>query len=568
MRGLFIFSLLLPILLWSSPVDVARRVQAHLLIGDTKAALKEGRAAVAEYPEEPLVYAWAIRSLAAAGEDSEMMALWEKMHLSYEKEALDQDLLEEMCWGILKKGRSAPGLSSQMISLIGAALGQDIRALPFLLMGLRHTNVHLREVAAELSAHYGDQPLREEIARMVREETVLDVRVEVIRAVGQLHMEELLPQLIHSVANPKTGPREKLAAIEAIIQMMDKIGADELNHLATSSRAGLRQLACEVIAHCDAKEEITLLRPLLTDPHPDVSAAAIHTWGLLREPVNEEIQQLATRAVDPNVGITASWCWLIDKPQEAESAMEKWLTHSQAKVRALAAGAVAAAGPYGVPLAMRFLKESQDSYVRLNLAIGLAGQRLSIPDVCTVLDDALKNHKERWMLSENGIFHTLEKSSISHSPKGPNYPEVVNQSVRLELLNLLAILEYPSALETIKQFLKERKWGLTGLAAESLLGEGDETAIDLVRELLKDPDREIRIEAALVLASWAKDNSALPILMEAYPKSDRQLQLKILESLGRIGDKVSLPFLIERLKEPSLMIRMVAACVLIQTLNH
>ncbi len=70
----------------------------------------------------------------------------------------------------------------------------------------------------------------------------------------------------------------------------------------------------------------------------------------------------------------------------------------------------------------------------------------------------------------------------------------MDQKVRLEILNLMAIMEYPGALDALKVFLKKGVWKLTGLAAEVLLEEGDQAAIDLVKELLKDPDDEVRLK--------------------------------------------------------------------------
>jgi len=543
-------------------------MQAFLLIGDPSSAVQEAQSALSLYPDETLVFEWAIRSLAAAGEDSEMMKVWERFQAHNAERSIEQELLEEMCWGILKKGREAGGLSSQVICLIGAALTQDMRAVPFLLEAMRHTNAHIRAIAVELAGFYGDHPLREEIRRLFHQEKVPDVRVDVLRTLGQLELEDFLPDLIQCVANPKTGPKEKLAAIEAIVQMRDCIGKEELKILAESSRAGLRQLACEVISMCEMQEESALLQPLMHDPQPEVCAAALKSWGLLRQPIDLEIEHLAVEALDPLVGITAAWVWLLNDPQDGEKGLIKWLEDERPHVRARAAAAVAASGPYGTALAKKYLKQTNDPYVQINLALGLAWQREACTEVCAVLEKALHSLPDKWMHDEDGLFNPLLKSTLSHNPTIPNYPEVVNQTVRLELLNLLAILEYPGALDAIKNFLKERKWGVTGLAAETLLGEGDETALELVRTLLKDPDKEIRIEAALVLASWGRDAAAIETLLEVYPKAERQLQLKILESLGRVGDKKVLPFLLERLKEPSLMLRMVAASIVIQILNH
>lgn len=568
MRKLFFLLALFPLTLFGSPEASARKMQAHLLVGDAHTAVKVAKEAIQNYPQEPLVYEWAIKSYAAAGADSEMVQLWEGFHVLYPKEALGQDLLESMCWGILNKGIEASGLNTQLICLVAAALTQDMRATPFILRGLRHTNAQIRMISVELSSYYGDYPLREEISRLFQQESVLDVRLKVIEAIGKLKLEAFLPDLIRIVADPKTSAKEKLAAIEASVEMRECIGKEELKVLATSPRAGLRELACEVISSCDLKEESDLLLPLICDPKPEVASSAIKSWGLLRKPATVEIKRLAHEALDPTVGITAAWVWLIDDPAQGAQAMMKWLEHPQPHVRATAASAVAAAGTYGIELSKKMLLQTSDVYVQINLAIALARQREECDKVCAILERALQESSDKWMLSENGLFDTIEKSTLNHNPMIPNYPEVVNQTVRLEMLNLLAILESSKALESIKAFLKEKTWKVTGLAAETLLGEGDETAISLVRELLKDSDQEVRLEAALVLASWARDYSATDTLLEVYPKADRQLQLKILESLGRIGDKKCIPFLLERLKEPSLMLRMVAASILIQTLNH
>jgi hypothetical protein len=97
-----------------------------------------------------------------------------------------------MGWSILRKGLKAPGLASQLIGIIGAALTQDMYAVPFLMEGLRHTNSRIRSVCVQLASIYGDLPLREEIARMFHSETVFEVRMEIYKAVSKLRMEELM----------------------------------------------------------------------------------------------------------------------------------------------------------------------------------------------------------------------------------------------------------------------------------------------------------------------------------------------------------------------------------------
>lgn len=564
----FLLILFLPLCpLFASSESVASRVRAHLLIGNSSQAIEEVQKGLLDYPEEPHLYELALKSLGAEGSDREMVALWERYANLFPEKARKQEVLEQLSWGILRKGLHAPGITSQMISIIGAALAQDMYAVAFLLEGLRHTNAHIRALSVKLASLYGDYPLREEILRLFQRERVPEVRFELIKAISQLKMQEQMPALMALLSDPKTGAKEQAVAIEAIVNFRDSIDHEELLLLVKSKRAPLRMLGCEVIAHCRLKEEAPLFNELLCDTHPDVQKAALKGMGLLRLPATERVKELARDAKEAAVGITAGWVWLLAEPEKGEEALGKWLSYSDPKVQAYAAAALAAAGPYGIELAKHYLPGAEDSYVQANLALALITQREACDQAGAILAAFLQTNQERWMRADEGLFHPILKSTLTHNPSIPNFPEVVNQTVRLEILNLLAILEYPGTQEAIKAFLKERRFGVTGLAAEMLLGEGDETALDQVRALLEDADPAIRAEAALVLATWGRDPTALPYLLEVYPKGDRQLKIKILESLGRIGDREAIPFLLERLKDPSLMMRMIAASILIQVIN-
>jgi HEAT repeat protein len=143
-----------------------------------------------------------------------------------------------------------------------------------------------------------------------------------------------------------------------------------------------------------------------------------------------------------------------------------------------------------------------------------------------------------------------------------------DQLLRLELLNLLAILKATGTKETIREYLSDRSWEISATAAISLLMEGDESAIDIVRQILQDPQPRIRLKAALILSMWSREESAIKILEEGYSKSEWEMKARILEGIGRIGSTHSIPFLIQVLKEPSQTLRLIAAMALIQCLNH
>jgi HEAT repeat protein len=139
---------------------------------------------------------------------------------------------------------------------------------------------------------------------------------------------------------------------------------------------------------------------------------------------------------------------------------------------------------------------------------------------------------------------------------------------RLNLVSLLAIVEDPRACVALKSFLQKRAWGISGVAAATLLQEGDESALAIVRECLNDSDANVRLQACLVLAMMGKDESVLNELQGAYAGSDHERKLHILEALGRMGNAHSYSFLIGVFNEPFPIFRVAAAAALIQCVNR
>ena len=173
-----------------------------------------------------------------------------------------------------------------------------------------------------------------------------------------------------------------------------------------------------------------------------------------------------------------------------------------------------------------------------------------------------------WDQHANPLFRSLAPSRVKHIEQVPNYPLVVDQMVRLDLLSMLSVMRYPKSQEAIKGFLQSQNWGVTGSAVVALIEEGDEEALSMVRELLGDPDQKIRVQAAFILALLGSDPEAVKVLQEAYPNVDREMKVQILEALAHIGAPESIPFLMNILKEPFQVLRVVAASALIQCLNH
>lgn len=559
-----------------SEEEYKKRIYAHLMISDRLSAVQEAEKALREYPKSKNLQLAYIRALSEKGDETEAMEQWAETVINFQEEKNDRRMLELLAWGVLNKGESSAQLNIRLNSMIGAAFTRDAKAIPILLEQMRASNALLRSIAVKLASSFGDAPFKDEITRMLKEEKVWYVRLDVIQAIGALHVRELKAELKEIIGNPRTLVEEKAAAIVALVSMYDVIEREELLSLVQSDRAGLRQLAAEVITYLNMKEELDLLLPLLRDVSSDVRISALNALALMRvqkigsarviELLEENLQNSS-----PEVAITASYVLLLNDEREGLRRFSQWLKSENPEWRRLSSAALSSSGKYGLKLILKEFKETRDPYVKINLAMGLIGQRIQVNAACDAIHKVLSQEKNTlwmWDARSNPLFRSLAPSRVKHIEHIPHYPAVIDQLVKLDLLSVLSILRYPDAGAVVREFLQARTWGVTGAAAATLLQEGDEEDLVAVRELLNDPDEKIRVQAAMILAIVGSDPSAVKILQGAYPHVDREMKVHILEALAHIGDPSSIPFLLEILKEPFQVLRVVSASALIQCLYH
>lgn len=549
--------------------DGLRRVRAHLLIDDQVSALNEAEGLASQYPESLEVQKILIESLAVNGFEDQALDSWNKLTFKKPDLLYDRHLLEELAWGVLKKGTRSTQYGVRLAATIGSFLTRDTRAVPILLKMMRDSNAVIRSVAVQMASAFRDAPLKDEISRLMREERVWIVKLEVIKAVGLLKMKELSSELQTLVQSDKTPMEEKQIAIASLLEMYEEITMEEFKTLSTSTRAGLRHLACMIATHFKMEEARDEVIRLIHDSHPAVKIAALNAFGMIYKGKESEISA-ALQDSDPSVAITASWAAFLIDSKAAEKSMEKWLSDSLPENRRLAAAALSATGKRGVPLAIKTLKESTDPYVKANIALGLLGQRVEVKQCCDLLASFLETEKRMIMMDQkpNPLFEILAPSQVRHNDQIPNFPEAQDQMTRLELVSMLALVEDPRALPALKTFLQRKNWGVTGVAAATLLHEGDESALEVVKQLVTDADPNVRLQACLVLAMFGKDESVLLDLQGAYAGADHEKKLYILEALGKIGNVQSFSFLAGCLKEPFPILRVAAAAALIQSVNR
>lgn len=551
-----------------------QRAHAHLLLKDPQAALAELQSALAQYPHSKPLRRAQIEVLAALGDSAAILRAWNGYCKDYPQEKTDRELLEIICWGIINKGARSPALATRAMALVGAYLGNDARGVAILANGLRSTNALLRTMTVEIVSAMRDDRLRDEITRMLSEEPVWSIRLEVIRAIGKMKIRDQIDPLEAILIDPKSRAEEKAAAIEALTELVEDTHQAKMQTLVRANRAGLRELACLVAIREESTAHVELLLPLLDDHSAKIRALTIQAVGAIttsQERTGRMADMIHAKLSDhdPLVSLSAAWVLIPLDPATTLPVCKRWLKDPIRETRLLAAGMLAHSGLYGLSLMRQVLSdEKSDLYVRANVAIGLLGLRENLPEACRVLTLALNSLSERWMWRERGLFRYLCPSDLSHKEGTPNYPETVNQTTRLEVLNALAVVDSPTALDAIKHFLQERTWGITGVAASLLLTEGDETTFELIRQLQNDPDKRVRTQAALVLALWGHDPASVEILQKTYADADYVLKAMILEALGSVGHERSIPFLMETLGEPSEQVRLIAASSLIRCLNH
>jgi HEAT repeat protein len=574
----------LPCLLFSAIADGAdcgilsaenldKRINAHLIISDYQTACNEALWGIYQYPNSKAVWLAYLRALAKAGDEKAMMANWKYFTEKFPEERNNREILECFAWAVIDKGAYSSSPAIRVYALLGAFFSQDAKGVAILMQGLKDDNSFIRAAAVKLSSQLMDASLQDELFRLLQTEKVWKVRLEVIRAIGELRVAAAKKELQNVLGNTHSHPEEKAVAIEALVSLSEGIDHSQISQLVAANRAGMRMLACEMVTFFDQTQDVDRLYPLCEDHHPNVRSTFLQTIGRLRVPMigGKPVAELAEKATydpDPTVAITAAWVLTINNPEKGLPVFQKLILHKKPETRYLAAAALAATGKYGLDLTRKAFFENHDIYVKMNLAIGLIGQRTDTQLACDCLYDGLSQQKERWSWNEDDHFRVLTPNKEMHDDSIPNYPEAVNQLTRLEILQMMALVQYPHAQQAVKNFLKESNWGISGLASALLLTEGDEEAVDLVHSLLKDNDPKIKVQAALILALWGKGEDVIQLLQESYATADRELKGQILEGIGRVGAESSLSFLAERLQEPHQTLRIISAAALLECLYH
>lgn len=557
---------ILPLLLASANLPVETRISNHLIIHDISTACREAEQAFAQTPTEEIFELY-IEALARQGSESELWKVWNAHIEQFPSLKKKREILEKIAWGVINKGYHSASPIIRIQTLIAAYFAQDSKGIALLQKGMGDESALIRRVAVKLAGSLRDAKLQDQVVEILKRDRNYDVRLAAIEALGGMHIHSAKGELLQILGKAQATPEETEAAVASLLEMTDSAERSEVERLTQSPRYGMRLLGCAVVKALESQRDKDLVIKLVEDPQPIVRAAALRTLGILRVPQLKEIAQSRINDPHPTVAILAAWALTLADPKQGETAFEPWITHSEAKIRQLASSALSGTGRYGRALQKRELVSNPDPFVQMNLAIGLISQREEVQAACEILAKAVQNTSEKWELTQEADFKILRTSQVTQED-GMGGKEEENQLARLQILNILAVMQYPKTFETVRTFLKQRGWGITGMAAALLLSEGDEHALDIVEDLVNDPEPNVRTQAALILALWGRNAKAIETLEKGYSSADREMKEQILEGIGRVGNFSSVPFLLERMQEPYQSLRLIAAAALLECLYH
>jgi HEAT repeat protein len=540
------------------------RIEAHLVLKDPAGALQLVDAQLAEQPNDPTLVRAQMRALAMEGDSRPLLRRWQSLPTELAQES---DMVELVSWTLLREGCASPVVSIRLAALKAAASTRDIWAGPLLVEAMGDSNDQVRAAAAQLALQASTGPVRASLLHLLAYEKRPEVWMTAAQVAGMMQLRAALPYLEQRIADGRAAARERAVAIQSLVRMKDRVDRAELERCAKSPRAGLRQLACSLMATLAAKEDASVIEPLLSDPVPDVRATALTALGLASDLKASQVEPMA-QDPDPIVAITAGWWLLLHNHPDGAATLRQWTNHSEPGCRRLAAAAVAHAGTAGLSLAKELLDHAEPA-VRLQAARTLLHHRTHLTHAIPALAQLLTDSSTRWAWDEGAhpLFRPVAPAETVATQIEPGFLERSDARVRLELWQDLAQLDHPDALTWVRQVLVSRDPSLTAQALEILMEE-EPRALDTIKPLLSDPEPRVRMVAALLCALLARDPTVIPILQELFPKSPRPLQLAALEAMAVLGEPDALAFLKERLHDPSQLTRLMAASATMRCLNQ
>jgi HEAT repeat protein len=524
--------------------------------------------ALKEEPDNTSLLTLSVETFSECERIDEMVARWKKLEELDQEKALDPFLLEAMAWGVIRKGSRDSALPLRLLSLLAAALSKDFRGVHLVEEAMDHPNSMIRSVAYQVSGQMGDDCLKDKIIKRLAEEKESEARLSLIRSLGTLRIKEKEPFLIQVVENSSSRQEERESAFEALLALHERPKRREVEELLKSPRSLHRAVGSRLALHLNPAPPLSLFLPLLEDPSRRVILEAARTIGLLyaHDPKLPDIIQGLKKRPEGEARVASLWMATLRNAATPEDWLP-FLNHPNLKVSLYSAALLNTAGEKSLPIRKALLEKTTEPFVQLNLSLGLLNDVEDQNKLLSLLSSLFDKAQPLWNVGEQGGVSYIAPQ------RGEALPALVTTKdldtvARLEFLNEIAPFAPAFAEEKLKGFLTHRRPEIGLLATSLLIKEGSEEMLQQVEELLEDPSFPHRVEAALLLSLWRRDDEGVQILQEHYPQGDRHEKEILLQGIARLGSPKQAPFLIGCFKEPFPMLRVFAAFALVGCLNN
>lgn len=557
----------------STEDEFISKISSLIAIGDTHGARRVSLFTKDLYPSSNKVLPLVIRTLADDGYLKEAVSMLPPI---YNDEGVKKyfSVLESIGWNYLTKEEGISS-SSNIASMLGAYRTHDARCVALLLKKLNSSNAFDRHLAVNLSISYQDGALKKKILQMLKEEKNYFVRLKVMEACGKMRIkksEKILSELL--LSNTLTFD-QRYKAIISLMNIADKPKSDQIEKLIKSPRTSMREYAVTLIDHFELTDQAQLLVSTLEDRHPSVRTKAIIALLSLNIDVSkyERIKGVIEKIIQTDVCEVSEIAKLLLLKMNKESAVEAFkasILGSDEKRARFSSRVIGFGGKALEGLLLESFHQTKDPIVKANLAIAMMGKNLGDYSLTSYLANFLETYENKLMLKSeySPYFLGIDESAVRHIPYISNYPGLVDSMSRLHLLSKLAIIDSRLVRKSMKKFLKDRMWGVSSTAAIVMLEDCRLDDIALLEDLLDDEDPQVRLQAALVLAFYGNSKKAAGNLEETYKSVAWEKKIMILEALGSIGSRDSIPFLLERMKKETFIMQKIAAASLLQCLYH
>lgn len=513
-------------------------VEKQLFVGDTKSAVRAATEACQKGEPDELL----LKALAADGRIDE--ALLHLHNLTNPSDAA----LTSVCWPLMRSGLGA-SLPLAASSLIASSFSMQNEGADLVLEGLQSSNSALRGLSAQVAASMGDACLRKQLTSMLDTETSAPVISAVIQAVAQLRVHEAAPRLQKMLAESRLDASCQRNCITALAELADECDPKLLQGLVQSESAQSCLLACALAKHFARPELDACILPLCKHSLSAVRFEAVMSLAkslLLESAALEALSQDS----DPKVAMAALWIRVCRK-QVSCKALDPFL--AEASTQRFACAVLSTCGKDAVE-SLKELFVATDPYVRLQAAATVL-QFESSATAAELILAAIEDSNLR-LGQTSGYFAHFTAPAEQEDP-----------SVRLAACRLLAQKGAANTEKALRSFVRQKNWEVSMLALQTLLEDADSQAATALSSLMQDVDGKVAMNAAILLAAWARDEAALDFLANSYKSARREDKLRILETLASVPHKKAKAALTEALQDPSEQLRILSAAALLRCIN-